>query len=101
FVVLVHDLGPATVDAVAYLRAIRPERVTPVYVGPEEGSAAAAAAWAARAPRLGDLVLLPGADDHLVRAVKRHIRTLHPGPDGFVTLVLPELLTGTSWWQFL
>jgi amino acid transporter len=101
FVVLVRDLGPATVDAVAYLRAIRPEHVSPLYVGPEEGFPATAAAWGERAPRLGDLELLAGGDEHLVRALRRYVRDLRPGPDGFVTIVIPELLTGTSWLQFL
>src|SRR5205823_1012552 len=34
FVVLVPDLGPATMQAVTYLRGIRPEHVTPLYLGP-------------------------------------------------------------------
>jgi amino acid transporter len=101
FVVPVHDLGPATVDAVAYLRAIRPERVAPLYVGPRSDYPAAAAMWAERAPRLGDLELLEGADDHLVRALRRYVRDIDPGEDGFVTIVISEQLTGTSWWQFL
>ncbi len=101
FVMLVRDLGPATTDAVAYLRAIRPERVRPLYVGPPDGFEACAAAWGERAPRLGDLEILAGADDHLVRAVRRFVRRLAPGPDEFVTVVIPELLTSTSWWQFL
>ncbi len=101
FVVLVRDLGPATVDAIGYLRAIRPARVAPLYVGPAAGYPAAAAAWAERAPRLGDLEMLSGAEEHLHRAVRRYVRGLQPSADGFVTLVLPELLTGTSWWQFV
>jgi hypothetical protein len=101
FLVLVRDLGLATHDAVAYLRAVRPERITPLYVGPTEGFERCAAAWQERAPRLGQLEMLPGADDHLVRAVRRFVRRLAPGPDEFVTVVIPELLTGTSWLQFL
>jgi hypothetical protein len=45
--------------------------------------------------------MLPGAEEHLRRAVRRYVRSLQPVADGFVTLVLPELLTGTSWWQFI
>ncbi|MEP6477051.1 MAG: hypothetical protein ABJC60_07235, partial [Actinomycetota bacterium] len=43
----------------------------------------------------------PGGDDHLVRALRRFVRRLAPGPDEFVTVMIPELLTSTSWWQFL
>ena len=35
FLILVRDFGPATADAVAHLRALRPEHVTPLYVGPD------------------------------------------------------------------
>ena len=101
FVVLVRDLGPATVDAVAYLRAIRPEHVSPLYVGPRGEYSTVAGMWAERAPRLGDLKLLDGADEHLVRSVRRYVREVDPGPDGFVTVVISEELTSTSWWQFL
>ncbi|MGH2488929.1 MAG: APC family permease, partial [Candidatus Limnocylindria bacterium] len=55
FVVLVPDLGPATADAVAYLRAIRPERVRPLWVGPVGDYRSAAVEWDVRCPRLGDL----------------------------------------------
>jgi hypothetical protein len=44
---------------------------------------------------------LEGADDHLVRALRRYVRDIHPDEDGFVTIVVSEQLTGTSWWQFL
>ncbi len=98
---LVSDLGPATLDAVAYLRAVRPDRLSALFVGPEEGFELAREAWSMRAPRLGPLELLPRADDHLVRAVRRHIRAMARGDDDFLTVVIPELLTRRTVAQFL
>jgi amino acid transporter len=101
FVFLVTDLGPATLDAVSYLRALRPERVLPLYAGPEADFPRAAEAWESLAPRLGALTLLPGGQEHLVRALRAAIHRVHREPDDFVTVVIPEQLSGRSWWQFL
>ena len=87
---LVQDLGPATKDAIAYLRAVRPERLSALFVGPEEDFPVARDAWALNAPRLGPLELLPRGDDHLVRAVRGYIRTVARKPEDFVTVVIPE-----------
>ena len=98
---LVRDLGPATLDAVAYLRTIRPERVTPLFVGPEERYEATAAGWSQCAPRLGSLEVLVGADDHLVRAVRAKVRELRRSEDDFITVMIAEDLRSGSWWQFV
>jgi len=87
---LVPDLGPATRDGIAYLRAIRPEHVTALYVGPDRSFDLAAADWALSAPRLGELERLPGAEQHLVRAVRSFIRARSRPTDGFLTVVVPE-----------
>jgi hypothetical protein len=101
FLLLVPDLGPATTDAVAYLRAVRPERLTPLFVGGPGEFADAAAEWSSRFPRLGRLALLEGADDHLVRTLRRYVRSHQTNDDDFVTVVIPEALTGRSWVQFV
>jgi len=101
FLVLVADLGPALLDAVRYLRALRPEDVVPLYVGPPERFGDAAAAWGEIAPRLGRLELLEGADERLSRAVKTRVREVPREPGDFVTVVIPETLSGRSWFQFL
>ncbi|MGH2659073.1 MAG: APC family permease [Actinomycetota bacterium] len=101
FVVLVRDLGPATVDAVAYLRAIRPEQVRPLWVGPAEEYPSAEVEWAVRCPRLGDLELLPAGDEHLVRELRRYLHKIERDPGDFVTVIVPEVLSGRSWLQFL
>lgn len=101
FLVLVSDLGPALLDAVRYLRALRPEDVVPLYVGPPDRYEGTVAAWSSIAPRLGRLELLEGADERLARAVKAHVRAIPRDPGDFVTVVIPEMLSGRSWFQFL
>ncbi len=101
FVVLVPDLGPATTDAVAYLRAVRPERVHPLWVGPADRYRSAAVEWGVRCPRLGNLELLPNADEHLVRELRRYLHGIERNPGDFVTVIVPEVLSGRSWLQFL
>jgi hypothetical protein len=98
---LVPDLGPATRDAVAYLRAVRPGSLEALYVGSPDTFDAVAAEWAVVAPRMGELRRLVGADRHLVRAVRRHVRPMpRHERDRFLTIVIPELLPSNTVWQF-
>jgi amino acid transporter len=101
FVLLVPDLGLATTEAIAYLRAARRGRVAPVYVGPAPAYAEAAQRWTGIAPRLGSLERLPGLESGLVRAVRAHVRSIPRGPDEFVTVVIPETISSRSVFQFL
>ncbi len=101
FLFIVPDLGTATLDAVAYVRAVRPERVVPLYVGPPERYEETAAVWEAKAPRLGELELLAGGHERLARTLRAFVRATPRGPGEFVTIVIPELLTGRSWLQFV
>jgi amino acid transporter len=95
FMLLVSDMGPGTREAVAYLRAVRPENLVAYWAGSSRTYDDAAAAWMEVAPRFGELELLPHADHHLVREVKRVIRAQPRDPDGFVTLVVPEVIEGS------
>jgi len=101
FVFLVKQLDTATLDAISYLRALRPEDVRPLYVGRPELYATVANGWEACAPRLGRLELLEGGHDRLVRALRSFIRAIPRGRDDFVTVVIPEELRNRSWFQFL
>jgi amino acid transporter len=96
FIVLVPDLEPATTDAVAYLRAIRPERVTPLYVGEPARFQSVARSWSTVAPRLGKLQSLTGNGQGYVKAVRRYLHDLPRSENEFITVVIPEALTGTS-----
>jgi amino acid transporter len=103
FILLVPNLGLATTEAVAYLRALRPERVDPMYVGPRSEYGEAAARWAEVAPRLGRLEQLPGVENGrgLVRAVRAHVRGYPREAHGFLTVVIPETISSRSMFQFL
>lgn len=98
---LVSDLGPATLDAVGYLRALRPEHVRALYVGPPDGFVAAAAEWDANAPRLGRLLSPNDPDERLGRRLRRYIRSIPRETGDFVTVMIPEVLTGRGWLQFV
>jgi amino acid transporter len=101
FIILVHDLGPATADAIAHLRALRPEHVTPLYVGPPTGFDEMASRWRWVAPRLGELEQLHGSHEHLAGSLRTYLDGLPPEPNGFITLMLPEIVSGSSAWQLL
>jgi amino acid transporter len=94
-IVLVADFGPATADAVSWLRAIRPEQVLPLYIG-DEPLAEPETRWADMAPRLGTLERLELRNGRLVRTLRRYIRELPRGRDDFVTVVLPETIRRKS-----
>lgn len=100
FVVVVPDLGPATIDAISYLRALRPQRIRPLYVGPPSRFEVTARAWEAAAPRLGTLELLDGAGGSPARSLRRYVRRVHE-ENGFITVVIPELLPERSWLRFV
>jgi amino acid transporter len=101
FVLLVPALDAATDEAIAYLRAVRPEDPEAFWVGHPDGFEQARVAWRARAPRLGDLQLLEGAVRHRVRAVRRLVRERRAARDDFLTIVLPERVEGTAFRQAL
>jgi amino acid transporter len=96
FILLVPDLELATTDAVAYLRAVRPDRVTPLYVGDPSQFDRAAREWPRLAPRLGELQLLGSNGNGYVRAIRRYLQGLPRSDDEFITVVIPEAVTGHS-----
>jgi hypothetical protein len=105
FVLLVHDLGPATAKAVAYLRAVRPEEIFPLYVGDREGFDEASRRWSSMAPRMGALKPLQVGEGRLIRSLRAHLRTLRPagsnGQEGFVTVIVPEEVPSRSVLRYL
>jgi amino acid transporter len=97
FVLLVPDLGLATADAVAYLRALRPERLHALYIGDPGQYEEASRQWPSFAPRMGELRQLAGDGERLVRNLRTYLRALPRGTqDAFVTVVVPETLAGSS-----
>jgi amino acid transporter len=94
-IMLVSDLGPATADAVSWLRAVRPERVLPLYIG-DAPMSEIETGWAEMAPRLGTVRPLEGRNGRLVRALRRYVRNLPRAKDDFVTVVVPETIRRKS-----
>ncbi len=100
FVLLVGDFGPATTDAVSYLLAIRCRELDALWVGPQTEFDDARERWRSFAPRYGDLELLPGAEEHLVRGVRSFLKQ-RPMTTDFLTIVIPEVVTAGSLWQLV
>jgi amino acid transporter len=101
FVLLVSDLGLATADAVSYLRALRPERVIPLYTGDPSEFESVAERWLSFAPRMGELVSLP-ANGGRVRSLRTYFRSIRgDASDEFLTVVIPEELANYSVLQFV
>jgi amino acid transporter len=102
FVLLVPDLGLATADAVAYLRALRPERLEALYIGDPGRYEEASRQWASFAPRMGEMIRLSGNGERLVRNLREYLRALpRQTEDEFVTVVVPETISSSSLLQFL
>jgi amino acid transporter len=101
FLILVRNVDAATEEAIAHLLAVRARDVTALYIGPEAGLARAHERWAWAAPRFGDLVALQGAQGHVAGALRTYLKELPIPDDVFVTVVLPEIVGGRSWWQLL
>ncbi|HEX6399356.1 MAG TPA: APC family permease [Actinomycetota bacterium] len=96
FVLLVSDLGPATAEAVGYVRAARPDDVVPLYVGPQSSYGGVADAWGTFAPRLGPLRALD-VRGGVAKALRSSIRELREAsPVRFLTVVIPEEIRGRS-----
>lgn len=100
FVLLVGDFGPATVDAVSYLFTIRCRGLTALWVGREDDFADARETWRRVAPRFEELALLPGGEEHPVRALLRYLKHRGSATD-FITVVIPEVVTSGSLFQLL
>lgn len=96
FVLLVRDLGPATGKALGYVRALRPERVVPLFLGDPRSFEEIAERWPGFAPRLGSLQQLDIAEGRPARALRTRLRSLRENDGGFVTVIVPEALTSRS-----
>ncbi|HEX2068785.1 MAG TPA: hypothetical protein VHH54_01080, partial [Actinomycetota bacterium] len=100
FVLLISDLGPATTDAIAYMLALRPERVTPLFIGNGAAYQECLSRWRSVAPRLGPLERLDGEG---IRALLSYIRRIREDEhrEDFVTVVVPELISTRSMLKML
>ncbi len=100
FAFLVRDLDLATIEALAYLRALRPERVVALWAGAPDRFQEASSWWIEVAPRMEVLRRLPVrlADR---RGLRHFLAGLRQGPEGFVTIVIPEVIEDRSWREYV
>jgi amino acid transporter len=97
FVLLVPNLGPATARAVGYVRAVRPDRVIPLFVGDPGSYELVAERWPSYAPRLGNLQELQVRDRRVAPSVRAHLRAIRASAgEGFITVVIAEELSSRS-----
>jgi amino acid transporter len=102
FVLVVPDLGLATAEAIAYLRALRPERLIPLHVGDPAAFEEVDRRWRSVAPRMGALEQLPMTGGRLPRSLRTYLRVIRKeNGEAFVTVVVPEELANYSVLQFL
>ena len=86
---VVPGFDQPTRELISWLRAVRPERVMPLFIG--EGTLeAASSAWNRLAPRLGALMRLEHRAGQKVKALREFVRSIPRSPDDFVTVVVPE-----------
>ncbi|HEX6130891.1 MAG TPA: APC family permease [Actinomycetota bacterium] len=99
FAVLVRDGGAATHEALAQVRALRPERVDAVFVGAPDRYDETASWWAVVSGRFGPLERLPNGSGW--RGLRRWVVGRERPEGTFLTVVIPEEVDGTSLWQLL
>jgi amino acid transporter len=92
-VLLVWDLGPATAEALGYVRSFRPAELHPVYAGPTPMTPQLQQRWRSFSMGAPELEALPSGED-LVERAKAYLATIERGDRDFVTVIVPELVTG-------
>jgi hypothetical protein len=92
-VILVRRLDAATVEAVGYVKSIRPTDVRAVY---PSSNGAIPRELADRWRRLvGDIPLEPIAGGELLKAMRGAVRAIPRDPGDFVTVIVPEIVRGS------
>jgi amino acid transporter len=91
---VVTEFGPATTEALGYVRSLRPAAFGAVYVG--SGSREEAEArWRDLAGDASSLSFIPPGRDP-VDVVIEHTRRVDRGPTDFITVVIPEFFAKRS-----
>jgi amino acid transporter len=96
-VLLVPDLGPATAEALGYVRSFRPRDLRAVYLSRDSGIPPDLTETWGQFCR-GELALgeLPPGNGDLSDRVRRIVHETQRGEDDFVTVVLPESIDQPS-----
>ena len=98
-IVLVAGLDRAVMRALGYARALRPIELRALYIGERDQIEAVRSAWASK--RVSLRLDVPDADDDPVDAVRGYVRGIERAGDEFVTIVLPETLSGRGVGHFV
>ena len=91
-VLVLTDIDAAAAEALGYIRSFRPPELHPLYVGTRP-PAEAQALWEALGRNVPPLEIFKM--NH-IESVIDYIRSLAPGPNEFVTVVIPELFRKRS-----
>lgn len=91
-VLLVGDLDEATVQAVGFVRSIRPTDVRALYIGGNEVPFELNDRWRRFAPGLPDLEPLPTDGPDLLEGVRAFVRQIPCRRRDFITVVVPEVI---------
>ncbi len=92
-VLLVPDLGPATAEALGYVRSIRPAGLHVVHPCAGEVPPDMPGRWRRFASGAPELEPLPVSDGDLLEAVRGYVRGIPRAEEDFVTVVIPELVS--------
>ncbi len=95
-VLLVDELDEALVEAVGFIRSIRPTDVRALYVGGREVPFELRERWRRFAPALPDLEPLPPTSGGLLQQVRTVVRQIPCRRRDFITVVVPEVVRETG-----
>lgn len=91
-VLLVERLDEAMVEAVGFVRSIRPAEVRALYVGGDGVPFELREAWRRFAPGLPDLEPMPDGAPDLLGGVRTFVRRIPCRRRDFITVVVPEVV---------
>jgi amino acid transporter len=91
-VLLVSDVGPATAEALGYVRSFRPPDIHAVHVSRDGMPSELAGRWTEFCRGEVGLDLVRASDGKASDAVKRYVAGIARGENDFVTVVVPELI---------
>jgi amino acid transporter len=95
-VLLVDELDEGMVEAVGFVRSIRPTDVRALYIGGDEIPFELRDRWRRFAPGLPDLETLPAGTRDLLGGVRTFIRGIPCRRRDFITIVVPEVIREES-----
>ncbi len=100
-VLLVRDLDASTVEAIGYVRSIRPTDMHVLHPSPHGVPVEFQDRWRSFAVGAPDLEPLPVADDDLLGGIRDYIRAIPRRHRDFITVVIPEVVREEGLFTYL